>query len=64
MEELRCPKCKSDRISTFYIMDEYGDVSDGNNIIQRCMGHCKDCGCDISFERIFRLIWYRDIKLL
>ena len=59
MERLECPRCQSENIET----DDVFDISSTPFVtVNWCHAHCIDCGANMTYDRIYKFVGYKDIE--
>jgi len=61
MDEMRCPHCHSTNIKNDDVFDISATICD---LTEHCYGHCKTCGAEIMYNRVYIFSHYEDIKLV
>ena len=61
MDEMRCPRCRSTNIKNDDVFDISAAICD---LTEYCHGHCKTCGAEIMYKRVYIFSHYKDIKLV
>lgn len=60
IKELKCPKCGSSFVNEY---DCYDTISGEDNTYKELFcGNCENCGADLQWERVFKLVGYDNIE--